>query len=54
LFFRTSKPKLIKFGAYYPWVKGIQVCSNKLPGPFQRGIIAKMGWIISKFCSEEL
>jgi hypothetical protein len=27
IFFSRSKPKLIKFGTYYPWVKGIQVCS---------------------------
>jgi hypothetical protein len=36
-FFRTSRPKSIKLGTNYPWVKGIQVCSNKGPGPLQRG-----------------
>jgi hypothetical protein len=34
---RTSEPTLIKFGTYYPWLKGIQVCSIKGPGPLQRG-----------------
>jgi hypothetical protein len=42
-FFRTSKPKLIKFGTYYPWVKGIQVSSIKVPGPLQRGDNCKNG-----------
>jgi hypothetical protein len=27
----------IKLGTNYPWVKIIQVCSNKGPGPLQRG-----------------
>jgi hypothetical protein len=27
----------IKLGTQYPWVKGIQVCSSKGPGHFQRG-----------------
>jgi hypothetical protein len=27
----------MKLGTNYPWVKEIQVCSNKGPGPFQRG-----------------
>jgi hypothetical protein len=26
-----------KLGTNYPWVKGIQVCSNKWPGSLQRG-----------------
>jgi hypothetical protein len=30
-------PKSIKFGTNYPLVKGIQVCSNKGPGPLQGG-----------------
>jgi hypothetical protein len=34
---RTSKPKLIKLGTNYLWVKGIQVCSNKGPDSLQRG-----------------
>jgi hypothetical protein len=36
-FSRTSRPKSIKLGKHYPRVKGIQVCSNKGPGPLQRG-----------------
>jgi hypothetical protein len=39
--------KSIKLGTNYPWVKGIQVCSNKGPGPLQRGNNhknVKMGW----------
>jgi hypothetical protein len=36
-FSRTSKPNSIKFGTNYPWIKGIPVCSNKRPGPLQRG-----------------
>jgi hypothetical protein len=36
IFSRTRKPKLIKCGTYYPWVKGIKVCSIKEPGPLQR------------------
>jgi hypothetical protein len=46
-FFRTSWPNSIKLGTNYPWVKGIQVCSNKGPGPLQRGDNhknVKMGW----------
>jgi hypothetical protein len=27
-FSRTSRPKSIKLGTNYPWVKGIQVCTN--------------------------
>jgi hypothetical protein len=34
---RTREPNSIKFGTNYHWVKGIQVSSNKGPGPFQRG-----------------
>jgi hypothetical protein len=41
-FSRTSRPKSIKFGTNYPLVKIIQVCSNKGPDPFQRGIITEM------------
>jgi hypothetical protein len=40
-------PNSIKHGTNYPWVKGIQVCSNKGPGRLQRGYnykIVKMGW----------
>jgi hypothetical protein len=47
IFSRTSKPKLIKLGTYYPWVKGIQVCSINGPDPLQRGDNyknVKMGW----------
>jgi hypothetical protein len=44
---RTSLPNSIKLVANCPWVKGIQVCSNKGPCPLQRGdnyINIKMGW----------
>jgi hypothetical protein len=40
-------PKSIKLGTNYPWVNGIQVCSNKGPGPLHRGDNhknVKMGW----------
>jgi hypothetical protein len=36
-FSRTSRPISIKLGMNLPWVKGILNCSNKGPGPFQRG-----------------
>jgi hypothetical protein len=36
-FSRTSWPNSIKLKTNYPWMKGIQVCSNKGPGPLQRG-----------------
>jgi hypothetical protein len=32
-----NQPNSIKLGTKYPWVKGIQVCSNEGPGPLQRG-----------------
>jgi hypothetical protein len=41
-FSRTNRPKSIKLGTNYPLVKRIQVCSNKGPGPLQRGIITEM------------
>jgi hypothetical protein len=34
-FSRTSRPNSIKLDTNYPWDKGIQVCSNKGPGPLQ-------------------
>jgi hypothetical protein len=37
IFSRTRKPNSIKLGTNYPWVKGIQVHTNKGPGPLQRG-----------------
>ena len=40
-------PNSIKLGTHYPWVKGIQVFSNKGLGPFQRGDNhknVKLGW----------
>jgi hypothetical protein len=46
-FSRTSKPNSIKLGTDNPLVKGIQVCSNKGSGRFQRGDNyknVKMGW----------
>jgi hypothetical protein len=30
-------PNSIKLSTNYPWMKGIQVCSNKGPDPLQRG-----------------
>jgi hypothetical protein len=47
MFSITSRPNLIKLKTNYPWMKGIQVCSNKGPGPLQRGDNhknVKMGW----------
>jgi hypothetical protein len=46
-FFRTIRPKSIKLGTNYLWVKEIQVCSNKGPSPLQRGDNhknVKIGW----------
>jgi hypothetical protein len=46
-FSRTSSPISIKLGINHTWVKGILNCSNKGPGPLQRGDnikTAKMGW----------
>jgi hypothetical protein len=46
-FSRTNRPESIKLGTNYPWVKGIQVCSNKGPVPLQVGDNhknVKMGW----------
>jgi hypothetical protein len=40
-------PNSIKLGTHYPWVKGIQVCSNKGSGPLLRGDNhnnVEMGW----------
>jgi hypothetical protein len=42
-----SRPNSIKLGTNYHLVKGIQVCSNKGPGPLQRGVNhknVKMRW----------
>jgi hypothetical protein len=44
IFFRTSRQNSIKLSTNYPWVNGIQVCSNKGSGPLQRGDNEKMGW----------
>jgi hypothetical protein len=47
IFSRTSKLISIKLGINHPWVKGILNCSNKGPGPLQRGDNhknAKIGW----------
>ena len=46
-FSRTSRPNSIKRNTNFPWVKGIQVCSNEGPGPLQKGDNhknVKMGW----------
>jgi hypothetical protein len=43
---RASRPISIKLGINHPSVKGILNCSNKGPGPLQRGDdhkYAKMG-----------
>jgi hypothetical protein len=37
IFSRTSRPITIKLGINDPWVKGTLNCSNKGPGPLQRG-----------------
>jgi hypothetical protein len=37
IFSRTSRPISIKLGTNHSWVKGILYCSNKGPGPLQRG-----------------
>jgi hypothetical protein len=47
IFSRTSRPNSIKFNTNKPWVKEIQVCSNREPGPLQGGDNhknVKMGW----------
>jgi hypothetical protein len=47
IFSRTSRPNSIKLNTNYTLVKGIQVYSNKGPGPLQRGDNhknVKMGW----------
>jgi hypothetical protein len=47
-FSRTSRPKSIKLGTNYSWVKRIQVCSNKGRDPLQRGDNhknVKMRWV---------
>jgi hypothetical protein len=35
--FSKIRPKSIKLGTNYPWVKRIQFYSDKGPGPLQRG-----------------
>jgi hypothetical protein len=37
IFSRTDRPISFKLGINHLWVMGIQNCSNKGPGPFQRG-----------------
>jgi hypothetical protein len=47
IFSRASRPISIKLGINHPWVNGILNCSNKGPGPLQRGDNlknAKLGW----------
>jgi hypothetical protein len=36
IFFRIIGPFLTRLGTDYPWVKGIQICSNEGDGPFPR------------------
>ena len=38
-FSRTTEPILTKLGTMHPWVKGIEVCSNRGPCLFQGEII---------------
>jgi hypothetical protein len=49
IFFRTSRPISIILGINHPRAKGIffKYCSNKGPGPLQRGDNnnANMGWV---------
>jgi hypothetical protein len=46
IFFRTRRPKSIKHGTNYLWVKGIRVCFFLIKGQvlFKGKIIAKIGW----------
>jgi hypothetical protein len=47
IFSRSSRPISMKLDTNYAWVKGILNCSNKGPGPVQKGNNhknAKMGW----------
>jgi hypothetical protein len=37
IFYRTCVPNSIKLSTNYSWVNGIHICSNKGPGPHQRG-----------------
>jgi hypothetical protein len=36
-FSRTSRPVSIKLDANHSWAKGILNCTNKVPGPLQKG-----------------
>ena len=36
-FSKTSRSITIEFGINHPWVQGILNCSNKGPGPLQKG-----------------
>jgi hypothetical protein len=42
-FSRTSGPISIKLDINHPWGEGILNCSNKWPGPLQRGDNLKNG-----------
>jgi hypothetical protein len=47
-FSKTIRPISIKLGINHPWIKRILNCSNKGPGPLQRGDNhrnAKMGMV---------
>jgi hypothetical protein len=41
IFSRTTEPILTRLGKNHPWVKEIQVCSEKGDNPSTREIIAK-------------
>jgi hypothetical protein len=56
-FSRTSQPNSIKLGTNCPWVREMQVCSNKGPGPLQmrdNHKIAKMEWFFLIFFSRTI
>jgi hypothetical protein len=43
IFSTTSRPISIKLHTNHPWMKRIKKCSNKRPGPHQRGYNLKNG-----------
>ena len=48
----TTEPFPTKLGTKHPWVKGIQVCSNEGPRPFQGEIIVCESYICTFSVSE--
>lgn len=56
IFFRATMPISTKLSTMHPWVKGVQVCLNKGPHPFERGdkkTVKKYNDKILKFSSPE-